>query len=77
MKVFLPVIDTATGQAGGLRTPIRAIRIVDKTGRIVKRYEYGAGITECNISTEGLSKDIYIVQVFDGRQWTHREIIVK
>jgi len=75
MKIYLPTQDAVTGETK--KSPIRAIRIVDKIGRIVRKYEYGTGVTECNINTEGLSKDIYIIQVFDGRQWSHREIIVQ
>jgi len=77
MKVYLPETDPTTGQATGKRTLIKAIRIVDKAGRIVKKIEYGTGVMEADVTTEGLSKDLYILQVFDGTQWTHREILVK
>lgn len=77
MKVSLRTDSAVSGQSQQKTRLIRAIRIVDKTGRIIKRFEYGTGVMEANITTEGLSKDIYILQVFDGSQWTPREIIVK
>jgi len=56
---------------------VKAARIVDKAGRIVRRYEFGAGVPEASLNTSGLATDIYILQIFDGMQWVHQEIIVK
>ncbi|MBN9385123.1 MAG: T9SS type A sorting domain-containing protein [Chitinophagaceae bacterium] len=56
---------------------VKAARIVDKAGRIVRRYEFGAGLSEASINTSGLATNIYILQIFDGVQWVHQEIIVK
>ena len=77
MKVTLPGDGSLGTLTAGSGSVIKAIRIVDKSGRIVKKFEYGTGVQEANITTEGLSKDIYILQVFDGTLWTHREIIVR
>jgi len=68
---------SATATLAGKARLIKAARIVDKAGRIVRRYEFGAGLPEASLNTSGLAIDIYILQIFDGVQWVHQEIIVK
>jgi len=64
-------------KAAGKGRLVKAVRVVDKGGRIVRRWEFSTGVQEANINTSGLASDIYILQVFDGERWVHREIIVK
>ena len=45
---------------------------MDKSGRIVRKYEFGSGVPEASINTGGLAIDIYILQVFDGKQWENK-----
>jgi len=75
MKVMLQADGLTDSQSKDSR--IRAIRIVDLSGRIVKKFEFGSGVMEANITTEGLSPNIYILHIFNGKEWTHLEIIVK
>jgi hypothetical protein len=76
MKITL-LDEENKAKAAGKGRLVKAIRVVDKGGRIVRRWEFGTGTTEAFINTSGLAADIYILQVFDGERWVHREIIVK
>jgi type IX secretion system substrate protein len=74
MKVTLQTDMVVSGQSQEM---IKAIRIVDMSGKLVRKFEFGAGVTEANITTGGLGSGIYILHVFDGTQWTNEKIIVK
>jgi hypothetical protein len=77
LKVWLSDTDSTGQKVTKISHPIRAVRIVDKTGKIIRKFEYGEGSQEIDINTGGINPDIYILQVFDGLQWSLREILIK
>ncbi len=55
----------------------RKIEIADKLGAIRKRYSYPVNTTRVTIDVSGLPTDVYIVRIFDGKNWVEQKIIIK
>jgi lysyl endopeptidase len=55
---------------------IEDVQVIDKTGRTLKRFRFNNKQTSQNISLEGLSPDLYIVMVYDGKEWFSDKLIV-
>jgi hypothetical protein len=56
---------------------IREINIVDKTGIIRIKQSYIKGTKQMDMDISALSPDVYIVNIFDGNQWTPLKLIKK
>lgn len=48
---------------------IRSAKITDKTGNIIKTFEFGSNSKKVNINVSNLKTDLYNISVFDGKQW--------
>ena len=75
MKITLEKDPSVTTQPA--ITKIRAVRIVDLSGKTLRKFEFGSGVTEATINTAGLLPNMYILHIYDGKEWTHKEIVVK
>jgi len=53
---------------------IREVRIIDKTGKLLRKQSFPAGTTSANIHVESFKPDIYILQIGDGKTFTTRKI---
>ena len=64
----------------GLLTPagqeIKEIRIIDKTGRLIRRQLFPAGTKATTINLTGINPDIYLLQVNDGKTISTQKIMV-
>lgn len=54
---------------------VREIQIMDKFGKIVKKFNYGFGIKKSNINISELKADIYFIKVFNGKEWKGKQVI--
>lgn len=70
-----PVQDNLTIKANN--TEVREVRIADKTGRLRINQKYSPGTKLINLNITWLEADIYVVQIFDGKGWENKKIIVQ
>ncbi|MDP3915860.1 MAG: T9SS type A sorting domain-containing protein [Bacteroidota bacterium] len=54
---------------------IRKIVILDKTGIVQSKQLYGVGTRQINMNVSGLTPGVYIVRIFNGKQWTAIKLI--
>lgn len=54
---------------------IREVQLTDKLGNINKQLKYGAGNKRVSIDISGLKPDVYIIHVFNGKEWKTQTII--
>jgi hypothetical protein len=55
---------------------IREVRIIDKTGRLLRKQTFPAGTTRATINVESFKPDIYILQIGDGKTFKTQKIKV-
>lgn len=53
---------------------IREIRILDKTGTLLRKQSFPTGTTRTTINVENLKSDLYILQIGDGKKFESRKI---
>ena len=56
---------------------IYAVRITDAIGREQKKIEYKTGMKTINVQLPGLVSGLYFVSVFDGKNWSGRQLIIE
>ena len=54
---------------------IREIVILDKTGLIQAKQSYGKGIRQMNMNISNLKTGVYIVRIFNGKDWTAIKLV--
>jgi hypothetical protein len=57
-------------------TDIREIRIIDKTGVLLRKQSFPAGTTTATIHVESFKPDIYILLIGDGKTFKTRKITI-
>lgn len=62
--------NTATGQL------IREVVVLDPLGAARKKVNLGKGVTTAKINVQELSKGIYFVRIYDGKEWTIKQILI-
>ena len=55
---------------------IREVRIIDKTGTLLRKQSFPAGTTTATINVEGFKPDIYMLQIGDGKTFKTRKITI-
>ncbi len=55
----------------------REIQLTDKTGRVIRRYNYAAAGKQITLDVSALRPDVYYIRVFDGKQWQGKAFIKK
>jgi hypothetical protein len=55
---------------------IREVRIIDKTGKLLRKQSFPAGTTTATIHVEGFKPDIYILQISDGKTFKTRKVTI-
>jgi len=72
------VVITANTTNSAIQVPekldIREVRILDKTGRLLRKQSFPAGTTRATINVESFKSDIYILQIGDGKTFKTRKI---
>jgi len=68
----LTISTTATGTTDD----IKEVRVIDKAGTIKLSHKYGAGLKRVNINVSTLPTDMYIVQIFNGKEWQNQQLII-
>jgi hypothetical protein len=58
------------------RSLIYKIKIADATGVTRTSYDYPAGIRSTTVSVAGLRSGIYLVSVFDGKNWVSQQLVI-
>lgn len=58
-----------------IKMDISEIRILDKSGYLKQRNQYGTGQKSINLNVATLTPDVYTILVFDGRTWTSEKFI--
>jgi hypothetical protein len=53
---------------------IREVRIIDKTGKLLRKQSFPAGTTTATINVEDFKPDIYILQIGNGKTFETRKI---
>lgn len=56
---------------------IKEVRIIDKGGFMKLYQKYAAGTKKVNVNVSTLPTDVYIVQIFNGKEWQNQQIIIK
>ena len=59
----------------GTKALMYQIKVTDPSGNLKKQYKYASGISNTNISLQGLNKGVYTLQVFDGTKWNSVKVI--
>lgn len=54
---------------------IREIVILDKTGMVQAKQTYGKGTRQMNMNISNLKTGIYIVRIFNGKEWTALKLV--
>lgn len=54
---------------------MREIQVMDKFGKIVKRFEFDLGKKSTTVNLNDLKGDIYFIKVFDGKEWKVQSVI--
>lgn len=57
--------------------PVQTIKIVDQLGVVRKVFNYQAATSTINLRLNGLTPGTYFIQVFDGKQWNSKPIVLK
>jgi hypothetical protein len=60
---------------GAKTSAIKEIRITDKVGNTQKRFIYNKNVKTVTINIADLPTDVYIIQVYDGKDWISNKII--
>jgi hypothetical protein len=72
------VFITANTTNSAIQVPekmnIREVRILDKTGKLLRKQSFPAGTTRATINVESFRSDIYILQIGDGKTFKTRKI---
>jgi hypothetical protein len=72
------VVTTNTTTHGAIKLQekqaIREIRIIDKTGKLLRKKSFPAGTTTATINVENFKPDIYFLQIGDGKTFQTRKI---
>jgi hypothetical protein len=55
---------------------IREVRIIDKTGVLLRKQSFPAGTTTATIHVESLKPDLYMLQIGDGKTFKTRKITI-
>lgn len=65
-----------TAKEAGAANNIREVRIIGQKGDVVKIQRFGAGIRKTTVNLSGILPGTYIVQIFDGKQWVAKQLII-
>lgn len=73
------VVVTTNTTAPGIKKlqeikDIREVRIIDKTGKLLRKQLFPAGTTTATINVENFKPDIYILQIGNGKTFETRKI---
>lgn len=60
---------------GTKASAIKEIRITDKVGNTQKRFTYSKDVKTASINIADLPTNVYIIQVYDGKDWISSKII--
>lgn len=69
------VIINATAGINESKNLIYGIRITDRSGKLRKNTEYKPGVSTARISLNELNSGIYLVSVFDGVNWSSKQLV--
>jgi hypothetical protein len=56
---------------------IYQLRVTDAMGVVRKTFQYPAGVREASVDLGGLASGVYILQVYDNKTWTSRQVVLK
>jgi len=59
----------------GAKKFIKEIIITDKSGNVQKRFAYSNNIKTVSINIADLRTDVYVIQVYDGKNWLSKKIV--
>ncbi|HSV09578.1 MAG TPA: T9SS type A sorting domain-containing protein, partial [Hanamia sp.] len=54
---------------------IKEISIVDKMGAVISKQAFGKNIRMVNLNVSNLKPDIYIIRIFNGKDYTSLKFI--
>ena len=56
---------------------IQEVRIRDNSGYLKTTAKYPKGTKQVNINTSSFKEGIYIIQIFNGRQWSNQQLLIQ
>jgi hypothetical protein len=56
---------------------IYGVKILDQFGAVRKKLEFKHGLLQTKIPVEGLSAGLYLLSVFDGKEWKTKSLIIQ
>lgn len=62
-------VELVEGETVKTNKDIKQLRVIDKTGNVMKVFEFGNGNKKVNIDISSLPADVYNISVYDGNLW--------
>ena len=59
-----------------VKSKIYQVRVMDVTGIVRKTFRYPQGIGEVSVDLGGLTSGVYILQIYDNKTWTSRQVVL-
>jgi hypothetical protein len=50
---------------------------MDRFGNVVRQQKYPANTRKATLNVSGLSTDMYVVRIFDGKNWSSTKFLKK
>ncbi len=72
-----PAGNYVTINAPAGKNLIYGIRITDRSGKLQKNIEYKPAVSTARISLNELNSGIYLVSVFDGMNWSSKQLLIQ
>jgi hypothetical protein len=63
-------------ESGIPKEPIQLVRLVDKTGRVLRVVKNATDATSVLFEINNLRPDTYIVQIYNGQEWKHQKLMI-
>lgn len=55
---------------------IREVRIIGQSGNILRAEKFGTGTYKATVNLTGILPGSYIVHIFNGKQWTAKQVVI-
>ena len=75
--ISVEIMDDSKDKLINKKEKIFEIQLLDKMGVTRKQIKYSGGMEKINISLDNMESNIYVLRVFNGKQWISKQIIKK
>ena len=75
--ISVEIMDDSKDKLINKKEKIFEIQLLDKMGVTRKQIKYSGGMVKINIALDNVESNIYVLRVFNGKQWISKQIIKK